>query len=89
VNQHHDAFHPGMLSGGNGTLLWPIAAIVMVEPAEAAQVMRGCKSQDVVMSGIAEVTEGEKQRCLLKEIPYASGKHPKMRKPGTIRLHIN
>ncbi|EPM75908.1 hypothetical protein A249_35095 [Pseudomonas syringae pv. actinidiae ICMP 18804] len=40
MNQHHDAFHPGILFGGKGIVLWAIAAIMMVEPAEAAQVRR-------------------------------------------------
>lgn len=68
MNKHHDAFHPGMLCVGNGILLWPIAPIMRGEPAKAAQVMRGGKPQDVTMIGTAKVTEGEKQRCLLKEI---------------------
>jgi hypothetical protein len=68
VNQHHDALHAGMLSFGNGLLLWLIAAaVMMVEPAEAAQIMRGGKPQDVAIIGTAKLTEGEKQRCLLKE----------------------
>ncbi|MDU8606937.1 hypothetical protein [Pseudomonas syringae group sp. 247E2] len=66
MNQHHDAFHPGMLSVGNGILL-PIAAIMTVGPAGAAQAVRDGKLQDVAMLGAANVTEGEKQRGLLKK----------------------
>lgn len=58
MNQHHDAFHPGILFGGKGIVLWAIWSSLQ----RLHRSGEWGKPQDVAMIGIAGVTESEKQR---------------------------